>query len=385
MPTLNQGTVGSGSLSTATQLGRDVFPSIVMLEDGSSGFLQLLMKLRKKDATQAKIEWFENELLPRFDTLGASLSSSATSMTVTAYTRFRANDIVQVNDGELVRVTATPSTTTVSISRAVGETAAAAVDSGARLRILQPAMAEGSSSRALLSTQRSPQYNYLGIIRTPFGYTETARWSQTLGEPDKMASEAANALLEHKKDIEGMILFGERALDESGTHPRRMSRGLFKAISTNSLNANGPLTESVFDTWLMKLRRYGKKEKVAFLSPIICNAINGFAKDKLRKVDASKSYGLSITRYENAGGAVNIVEHNLLTNDSLSDYTGWGGAGVAVDLEDIILRTAPGRFARHIENIQTKGDDLRTDEYLSECGLECHQERFHGEIMGVTG
>ena len=155
MPTLVTTSRGTGVLGTETRRVRDVSPSLSQLDPDAGPLVTLLSKLKKRATVDPKIEWFEDELLPRFDKLDAALTSSATTMTVVNYKYFRAGDIVRVNKGELVRVDTTPTTVTVTIVRAAGETSAAAGSSGDQLHIIGNSNEEGATRRALLSTQRS--------------------------------------------------------------------------------------------------------------------------------------------------------------------------------------------------------------------------------------
>lgn|SRR3990167_129489 len=383
MPTLVTTSRGTGVLGTETRRVRDVSPSLSQLDPDAGPLVTLLSKLKKRATVDPKIEWFEDELLPRFDKLDAALTSSATTMTVVNYKYFRAGDIVRVNKGELVRVDTTPTTVTVTIVRAAGETSAAAGSSGDQLHIIGNSNEEGATRRALLSTQRVPVFNYCQIIRHPFGYTNTARQTDTFAGKDE-ETEQSKQLIEHKKDVELSFILGERAELTSGTHPRRMTRGILKFITTNVTEAGGELTELEFEDFLRTSYRYGSATKILLCSPKLITVINGFARGKLQTVESDKSYGITLTRYHSAGRNVMLHEHRLLTNDSLNDLTGIAGYGILIDIADLELRYMRGRLTSLKTNIQANDADERLDEYLSELGLEAHQERFHGLLKGVT-
>ena len=95
-PSLVSTARGTGVLTTETRRTRDVSPLIAQLEGDAGPLVTLLMRLKSKATTDPKFEWFEDELLPRFDVLGSTeLSAAATSMIVTHYQYFRAGDIVR--------------------------------------------------------------------------------------------------------------------------------------------------------------------------------------------------------------------------------------------------------------------------------------------------
>lgn len=383
MPTLVTTTRGTGVLDTETRRVRDVAPALAQLEPDAGPLVTLMAKLRSKVTVDPKIEWFEDELLPRFDKLDAALTASATTMTVVNYKYFRSGDLVRINKNEIARVTATPTTTAVTIKRGVGEVTGTAASANDQLHILSNSNQEGATRRALLSTQRVPVFNYCQIMRHPFGYTETARATKTFAGQDE-EGEQAKQLIEHKKDIEHMCLLGQRNEDVSGTHPERTSRGIIRYITTNVTDAGGELTEPEFEDSLRTSYRYGSATKLLFCSPKLITVINGFARGKLKTVSGDKSYGITLTQYESAGRKVLLHEHRLLTNDSLNDLTGIAGYGILLDIEDLMMRYMRGRMTTLKTNVQANDADERIDEYLSEVGLEAHQERKHGLLKGVT-
>lgn len=383
-PTLVSTARSTSTQSTETRRVRDVSPALAQLEPDAGPLVTFMAKTRSKAATDPKFEWFENQLLPRFDTLGSDLSAGAATMIVVNYAFFRSGDLVRVNKKEIVLVSATPTTTTVSITRAFGETAAQTAVAGNQLHIVGNTNQEGAGKRSLLSTQRVPQYNYTGIIRDPFGVTKTAMATKTFAGQD-FTEEEASQLIEHKKHIELQSLVGERYEDTTQTAPQRASRGIRNWMSSNIKYVNGPLTEPSVDSHLRVSYRYGQKVKIGLLSPIAAQAFNGFAKDKLRVMDMAKTYGVSMSRYENAGRVLLLTEHVLMTNDDLNDFSGIAGEAYIVDIEDVQMRFVNGRLTVHNQNIQNPDQDQRIDEYLSEVGLEVHLERKHGMFLGITG
>jgi len=384
MPTVVTGVRGTGVLGDEDRRVRDVTPALAQLEPDAGPLITLLSRLKKRVATDPKIEWYEDELLPRFDLLAGALTAGATTMTVTNYKYFRKGDLVKVNKKEIVYVSATPTSTTVTITRAFGETVAAAASTNDQLWIIGNTNEEGATGRDIISTQRAAKFNYLQIFRDPFGFTRTQIGTKQFAGQDKDA-EMAKQLIEHKKSIELSLWFGERAENTSGTHPKRTTRGVVKWISTN-VKDDADLTETELEDFLRPIFRYGSKEKILFCSPKVIQVINSFGREKLQTRSDEKTYGITMTQYQNAGRKVMLVEHQLFTNDSLSDLTGVAGYGVCLDIQDLEVRYLQGApLARLSMNIQANDVDGEQHEYISEVGLELHQERKHGLLTGVLG
>jgi len=384
--TVVAGTRDVATFTTETRRSRNVTPALQQLEPDAGPLVTITAKTRKKATDDPKIEWFEDQLLPRFDTLAGALAAGDAVFTPNNVTYFRAGDLVRVNKNEIVLVTTTPAATdaTVAITRAFGEVAAAAAQIGDQLHIVGNSSQEGARGRSVLSTQRVPQYNLCGIIRDPWSMTNTAKATTTFAGQD-WDEESMKQLIEHKKHIELQFIVGQRKELLTGTHPQRATRGIERWITSFATDVNGPLTEQVWDGIMRTAFRYGKKTKLAIGSPIAMQAINGFAKGKLRVVDKTKSYGISLQSYENAGRTVLLTEHVSMSNLDLNDFSGIGGELLILDMDDIVARYMKGRYTVHNMNIQDNDEDARRDEYLSEVGLETHLEMKHAKAVNITG
>ena len=383
MPTLVTTARGTGTLNTETRRTRDVSPLIAQLEGDAGPLVTLLMRLRSKATTDPKFEWFEDELLPRFDLVGSTFAASGTTLVVTNYKYFRAGDILRINKAEKVRVDTTPTTTSVTVTRSIGSTAAVAAAAGDQIHIIGNSNAENATSRDMLSTIRQAKYNYCQIFRHPFGYTGTAAVTSQFGQKDP-EMEKAKQLIEHKKDIELSFILGEADEDTSGTHPQRTTGGIESFVTTNVQGMGGTMTEAEFNDFMRRVFRYGSNERVGLLSPLLSTVMSNMAAGKLQTRQDDKTYGITLTRYQSAGRVIELVEHKLLNNDSLTDLSGIAGWGLFLDIADLSIRYMNGRFTVLKENIQANDVDGREDEYLSEVGLQLEQERKHGIATGVT-
>ncbi len=377
--TTNQGTEGRAVRSVAPkihELEPEKYPLCVVLTKAAG---------RLVASGNKKVEWLEDELTPQFDVLGADLTAVATSMTVTNYSRFVKGMLVRVNKQEIVRVTATPTTTSVSITRAVGETAAAAATSGDQLYILGVSAEEGAALATILATVKTNPYNYMDITRTPFGWTGSAAESDVYGQGDK-EYDRAKAIVEHCRDIEKKLILSERSLSATGGvdgNEHRTMRGIHHWITTNVQAENGELTEAEFDEFVRKSFRYGSKKKLGLMSGKIVNVINDFAKNRIQIKPVDAKYGLALKSYISAFGELDLMYHPLLENSSLTDLTGLAGTGYILDIGNLSLHHMPNRYMVHRMDVGAKGADAETEEMLSECTIAVALEKAHGKLTGV--
>ena len=364
----------------------DMDPVIKVLEPDAAPFTQLLLNGRSRPARSQKVEWLEDELIPRVTALTANLATAVvTSMSITAGTGnyFRVNDIVRIAEtGENVLVTATAATT-LTIVRGYGTTAAAATTNatGDIIR-LGNAAAEGQTLGQLLSTKQVAQFNYCQIFRNPLGFTQTLVNSELYGG-NEPSFEASKKLSEHKISIEYQSFWGQRKLDTTGTNPRAVMGGVSDFISTYVTSIGGALTDKNTETFLRQGYRYGSREKTWFVAPLVGSALSSFPQGKLAlPSDSQNSYGVSIQRYQSAQGKVAQI---IVKNDWFDFQTVtamWGTYGVLLDMSNIVYR--PLRSTKLLPDRQAPDEDSVKQEYLTEMSLQVIHDRTHAIIKNVT-
>lgn len=382
-PIVVQGSRGSSVQSTEDRAVRDVAASMFELEPSAGPLTTIMMKIGSTSAHKPEFEWYEDELVPRFDKLGGSLTSSATTMTVANFKYFKNGHLVKIENQEIVRVTATPTTSTVTIVRAFGTTAArAATSSTGQLHIVGSAFEQGSVKSDMISTQKVQKTNFAQIHKTAWGQTNTEKHTTQHAGQDKTNEKSKN-LIEHKRGIELASWHGEKKKVSTGTHDVLSSAGILSYIDTNIKDVGGELTEAEFEDWLRLCFRYGSDEKFVFCSPKAIGVINSFSRGKLQTRTDESTYGVTMTKYQNAGRNVALIENKLFTNDSLNDLTEIAGYAVCLDLQDLKLRFMRGTVVSLEQNIQVPGQDEMISQYVSELGLQMSLEKKHGLMTGI--
>ena len=383
--TVVQGVRAWGTLSTETRLVRDVEDMLQELEPSEGPLTQILSRLQTDTATDGvKVEWFEDQLLPDFDVLAAALAAADATMTVTNFAYFRAGDIVQINDYEQVLVTATPTTTAVTITRAFGTIPAAAAVIGARLKIVSDATLENAGARDVVTTQKVPRYNYLQQLGSPASWSDLDLASNTFAGKE-MVNEHKKAIIEHKKKMEKQFLTGQPYAAATGTRYRCTAGGLEYFIQSNIKDCSGGFTEPEFEDFLRICFRYGaSKQKLVFCSPKAIQSINGFARSKLQTFCDDNTYGVTITEYRNAGRQVGLIEEVLMTNASLNDLTGLAGHLILVDPANIRMAYLQGQSTHVAENIQAPDVRGRLDEVRCTFSFKASLEQTMGICTGIA-
>lgn len=354
------------------------------MEPNAAPLYVLVSKLNKRVAISTTVEWIEDELNPSWTTIAAYASAADTVLSASsAY--FNKYDLAKIpSTGEVVLVTAV-STTAITVTRSVGDTAAAAIASAADVVVIGSAFAEGSaySDLTTLSTQTVRKYNYLQIFRKSVEITKTLANSEIYGGDDRSFQRKKKGI-ELMRDLERAFLYGEK--NEDTSTPRRTTGGIAEFISTNSTAAGGSLTETEFEAFLRTVFRYGSNTRYLFSAPIVLSVISMWAQGKLNMFPKDKTYGIAISQYVSPHGTINLVKELMLENaGGVSSTSYYGGYAYAIELEEVVYRYLQNRDVQFETEIQHPGDDFFKDQYICEVGLEFHQERKHGELTGVTG
>lgn len=361
----------------------DMDPVIKQLEPDDAPFTVMLSQVASRPAKSQKVEWLSDQLVPRLTTLAANVLIGDTTITVATGTGayFRVNDILRLQNGENVKVTSI-ATDVLTVVRSIGAVAASAVTSGTDVIKIGNASAEGATLGQIRMTQQVANYNYCQIQRDPLGFTNTLVQSDLYGGSEPQY-EAKKKMMEHRRQIENTLFFGQRDL-ATGAAPTGYCGGLADFISSNITTVGGNLTESGFAAFLRTGFRYGSRNKVLFASPLIVSALSSFPQGKLAPPSSDvKSYGVSLQEYRGAnGGTVKIVEkRDWLDFSTASNQIGsWA---VLVDMDDVVMR--PLRKTALLPNRQAPDADTTIQEYLTEYSLQVGVEQNHAILRGVTG
>jgi hypothetical protein len=360
------------TLNTANN-PRDMAANVFELEPNIAPLLAITSKTNSAPAINPKIEWNEDESMPRLTTLSASAASNATAFGVAADI-FRVGDVIRNTVkgwGILVTATAAGSVS----GSAVGGTAQTTGTSGDELYLVSNANTEGASLREVKFPQLVTASNYCEIVRTPIALTQTEVATQHYGgnEEDRMKNKFGR---EHARSLEQIAFLGLRDLKATN---QRMAGGILEFIATNSTGAGGTLTEATFQGFLRTGFRYGSERKVLFASPLVVQAVEGFARANLKVNDArATDYGVTMKTYYSGQGIIDIVMHR-----DWNDSATYGGYAFLVDMDAFKYR--PLRDTRLKLNVQAPDFDGVKHEYITEASFQIIHERRHAKLTGVTG
>lgn len=393
--TIVTGARATGGTQTIDQESRviDMSDEIHLLDPNEAALSALLMKMRKLTCHNEKFEWLEDDYLPTSTTSSTTIGPTITALVVTGVSNyFRVGDVIKdTATGEVMYVRAVPDANTVTITRSVGGTAAATITSGDPILIVGNANSQGSGTRIIKTTQKTPKFNYVQLSRWPFGITGTLKRSKTYGGDD-LSYQSRKAGIEYRKQIEMMLWFGEggrfttgpagETLPTAGDTPITFTDGVVSLIGSNGLTVQtDPVTAESFEDFLREAFRYGPATKIFFCSRLFISILNRIAQARIQTVPATESFPLALREWVSGHGTVYMVPHNQFTGAG-GTTKAYGGWGILVDMDSILLRELLSTEIR--TNIQDNDIDGRTDEYIGECGLMLIQALNHAVYNSVT-
>lgn len=382
--TINDGLVDDSDILSNERVV-DMSEIVGLLESDFTQFTTALMKVRSKPAFSSKVEWLEDQLMPRLSALAASATSAATSLTVTTGEGdyFNVGDVVRnALTGEAYEVTGV-TTDSIGVTRSIGSVAAASSASGVDLVIIGNAALQGASTPTAKVVKRTNNYNYTQIFRHSYNFTRTLTQSKlyTSGEPNY---ERRKKGIEHKRAIESALFYGARDLDTGGSEPQGFMGGIIEYLATNLHDGGGALTSTELDTFLQTDFQYGGQNKVIFAAPTFARVVSSYARDNwVRATPDLNMWGIKVDGVISGAYGFNVpVFVKREWGEFSTSSNQYGSRSFVVDMDKVRIR--PLQNTVLLRNRQNPGDDKVTEEYLTEVSFEMQNEQAHATIYGVT-
>lgn len=352
-----------------------------------------------KKVSQRKFDWIEQDSANRSGDVAATLTAGITTIDVGTGqgSRFSAGDTIRIAEtGELARVTSV-STDQLTVVRGVGNSnSGTATTAATTVTRIANASEEGADVGTLKAVQEVIPYNYTQNVRNPFGWTYRQAASSLYGmsNPEKVKKEK---LVEHKKEIDRMIMFGRRDnLTGAGGQEITFSGGFDYFITTNVWDLGGTVpTQMQIVDWLSYVMQYGpngsnsgEASKIAICSKKWITYFESLGIDKVTyQVDLGEAFGEStlgfkVKMYSSSHGDIMLVPHPEL-NREFSDRM------YIIDPDLIKLcyhqggNGAPDGRTKLREGLGANGVTAETAEYYSDLGLEFKLEYAHGVVKGL--
>lgn len=356
--------------------------------NGQSPLTALLGKMGSERAKDPEFFWWQEALdTVRIQNSGARLATDTTLTVAAGGDNLVPGDLLMVEkadqvvfDNEIVEVTASTAVS-VTVTRGASATTPAAIPDLAYLTKIGNVFAEGTG--APIATTRNPtkDNNYVQIFKTTYEMTNTAKGIDNLRTGDPLKNDKKRKMFDHSISLEWAFLFGRKS-ETAGLNgkPKRTTAGLRQFIKTNvTVFGDGTggrpiLTEDSFSAAVMPVFNWNTgagDERLILCGNTALNALNKLARNsagtQINHTESVKVYGMNLQRWTLPQGSFYLKTHPLLNNHPI--YT---ASMFVLDPSSIKYRYL--RDTNFKDNIQNNDSDTQKGMWLTEAGLEVHNE-----------
>lgn len=291
-------------------------------------------------------------------------------------------------NNEVIRVVSVVSGTEFVVERgAAGSTPATILDD-ASLLLIGSSYAEGTGAPKATSRNPVKYSNYTQIFKDTYELTGTAAKTRTrTGDPIK--NDKKRKAFDHARGIELAILYGRKSegIGDNGK-PIRTFDGIRRFIpGTNTTVFTAAWTLAQLSSAMAPVFDFDTEAgdtRIAFVGNIGLTAINnhilaasGQSALNVNFQGMTQVYGMNFNKYVLPQGTLLLKTHPLLNRHPL-----YRNSMIIMDFSAFKWRPMADRDTKFMDDIQTKDEDLRRGQWMTEAGIEVD---YGGLTMGYIG
>lgn len=324
--------------------------------------------------------WQEDSLNSELLTLTISLSTTASSITISSSTAPHVGDYLIATgggtNGEVMQVTTVNSATSVSVSRGFNSTAAS-VANGGTLALMR-AEQEFSNIGDDASVNPTVRSNYTHIIPgrdLQISGSQLARNMATTAFQNQVAHQLENRMKEWKRDFTRILVYSEKIGPGSDTQYRTMGglRYWIRNASGQTESTAGALSLTYLNTVNKAIVDQGEYPDLLVIGTDLVNSVNSIEASNRRLLESDKKVGYVVNQVLlGQGNAVDVVVDNRLN------------AGDAFLLVKEKFRARPLRGRAMITIAGQDWVDGKKRRILGEWGCELRNPSVAGWISNKT-
>lgn len=348
--------------------------------------------IEKRSTTNYNPKWLEKDILPAFFELNAAMNPADTSITVATdhWKRMSAGFIFRhPTSKERIRISADPTTTTVTVRRSIGGTAAGTYASGERFYLAGLAYEDGQDTPRAIHTIEVIKQTYCQIFRTALKLTGRSLNTDFYSGND-WENEKLDKKIEHMRAIEYAFFYGVFDSFSGTEHLITMTDGLESRIVSNVWGMNlADLAMGSVNDLAKEALKWGKggywnggmATKYWFVPKVVENRFAEILHPLVQYgPETEVMAGITARGINTPSGKLMLVHAPML--DEISQFTTSGQAADSfiVDLNHVKSRPHQGRDTRLLDNRQGNGVDAQVAEYFSDIACEIQFEDAHTKV-----
>lgn len=352
----------------------------------------LFSRLKTEAAENTEFNWFERDPVRREISVATAVGTAPTAQDETGTVVFKETSaggdaypylceghvLRNERTGEYMLVTATPTTNTVSVKRAIntsdaGTLATYTLVADDTIVIVSLGKTEGADPTQARFEEPETLTNYIQTFNSAVELTNAFKANKLRTDAEGPLRERRIQALENiAKDIELSLFFGvKRRLTDSSKY-KYLTGGIKDAVDTgsptNALDGSGDtgVDYDTFATWMQGFMTQGSEAKLAFCGPKAYAAISNYAikaENGFRITQQENVYGMNITAIQTPFGELDLTMHPLF-----KEIVSYNSFMAVVDLAHVVQKTQEPLFLE--ANIQTPGQDSYKEQYRAKLGLK---------------
>lgn len=372
-----------------------------LFPNGSFPLFGLLSQTQKSTAKSSTHGYFSKTMtfgVAKINNAGG-YNNAATVMVVVSTTGLLAAQVLyNPTTRENLRIVSVDSATQITVTRAFGRIAAAAIADQQNLLVVGTAYLEGSARPAARGMATVYVPNFTQIFRNAWALTDTARASLAEQGFSNIAENRKDCALLHSTECESAIFFSQPKMDTTGSQPLHSTQGIYDACDqyapshTNVAAATttyNQLVALVEPAWEFSTDMGNTKSRVAFVGAQAMRVLHeiGRLSGQVTISQEETSFGMQFTRFKIYKGIINLIEHPL--------FNAWAELQklmVIVELASLKLAYMNGRDTKAEEYggsgmanpLNGTGDDAVGGSLTSEFAVELVNPYACAVVEGLT-
>lgn len=320
-----------------------------LMPNGTAPLFGLTSLLKDETASNIEHGYFSKTMI--FPALkinnGGGYLAGDTTFTVDTYTNIVPGDLVRVDrTGEVMMVATTPSSTSVTVVRAVGTVVAAALLDNDDLYTIGNAFEEGSTRPSAVAIIADRYVNNTQIFRNSWAVTKTAAAIPQIAGAGYVSESKQDCAALHAMAIEKALFFGQKFMGTKNGQPLHTMEGIVARvtdaasgnITTLGATTNWTQLEAALDKTLETVTDpKGGNIRTMFVGGTARRVIHNIARlnSTYQISTAETSWGLQLDMIRTPRGTFEMIEHPLF--NAYGSAATWAKMGIVCDLNAFSL------------------------------------------------
>ena len=318
-----------------------------LMPNGTAPLFGLTSLLKDDTASNIEHGYFSKTMIFPSVTSTAGDLVGATTLTVNAYTDIVPGDLLlNERTGEVILVTATPTATTLTVQRAVGTVAAAAINAADVMRTVGNAFEEGSVRPSAVAITAARYVNNTQIFRNSWAVTKTAAAIPQIAGSGYVSESKQDCAALHAMAIEKALFFGQKYMGTRNGQPFHTMEGIIPRVNaaaagnvtTLGATTNWTQFEAALDKTLETVTDpKGGNIRTMFVGGTARRVIHNIARlNSTYQITTNEtSWGLQIDTIRTPRGTFEMIEHPLF--NAYGGASMWAKMAVIADLNAFSL------------------------------------------------